>query len=67
MGDVDNDGDHDMLLHFKTQELDLTKERTEATLKGETYDEIQITGTDSVNIVPKGNGHRKGGEKKKKK
>lgn len=54
MEDVDNDGDHDMLLHFMTQELDLIKESTEATLEGETYDGIQIVGTDSVNIVPKG-------------
>ncbi|MCK5509273.1 MAG: right-handed parallel beta-helix repeat-containing protein [Desulfobacterales bacterium] len=54
MEDVDNDGDHDMLFHFKTQELDLTKDSTEATLEGETYDGVQITGTDSVNIVPKG-------------
>ena len=53
MEDVDNDGDHDMLLHFKTQELDLTKESTDATLEGETFGGIQLTGTDSVKIVPK--------------
>jgi len=62
MEDVDNDGDHDMLLHCKTQELDLTKESTEATLEGETYEGIQIIGTDSVNIVPKGKGNGKKGK-----
>ena len=67
MEDVDNDGDYDMMFHFKTQELDLTKESTEATLEGETIDEIQIKGTDSVNIVPKGKGYDKEGKKKKKK
>ena len=30
--DVDNDGDEDMIFHFKTQELDLDQESTEATL-----------------------------------
>jgi hypothetical protein len=65
MEDVDNDGDHDMLLHFKTQELDLTKESTEATLEGETYDVIKIIGTDSVNIVPKGKGYGKKSKKGK--
>jgi hypothetical protein len=67
MEDVDNDGDYDMMFHFKTQELDLTKESTEATLEGETIDEVQIKGTDSVNIVPKGKGYDKEGKNKKKK
>ena len=53
MKDVDNDGVHDILLYFMTQELELTKESIEATLEGETYDGIQIIGTDSVNIIPK--------------
>jgi hypothetical protein len=51
--DVDNDGDYDMLFYFITQELDLTKENTEAALEGETFYGIQITGTDSVKIVSK--------------
>ena len=59
MEDVDNDGDHDMLLHFKTQELNLTKDSTEAALKGETIGGIPITGTDSVIIVPKCKWHSK--------
>lgn len=63
MEDVDNDGDHDMLFHFKTRELELTKESTEATLGGETYEGVQITGTDTVNIVPKGKGYGKKSKK----
>jgi len=65
--DVDRDGDDDMILHFKTQELDLTKHSTEATLEGETIEGTPIIGTDSVNIVPKGNMHSKKAKKKKKK
>lgn len=59
MEDVDYDSDDDMLFHFKTRELDLTKESTEATLEGETFGGIQIIGTDSVKIVPEGKGYGK--------
>ena len=52
--DVDGDGDVDVLFHFKTQELNLDGDSTEATLTGETFDAVQIEGTDTVNIVPKG-------------
>ena len=51
--DVDSDGELDMLFHFKTQDLDLTEDSTGATLTGKTLDEVDITGTDTVNIVPK--------------
>ncbi len=51
--DVDGDGDLDMLFHFKTQELNLDEDSTEATLTGETNDGTPIQGTDTVNIVPK--------------
>lgn len=54
MEDVDGDGDMDMLFHFKTQDLNLDEDSTEATLTGETIDGIPIEGTDTVNIVPKG-------------
>ncbi len=54
MEDVDDDDDMDLLLHFKTQDLNLTEESTEATLTGTTYGEQPIQGTDTVNIVPKG-------------
>jgi hypothetical protein len=59
MEDVDYDGDYDILFHFMTQELDLTKESTEATMECETIDEVPIIGTDSVNIVPKDNANIK--------
>ncbi len=52
LSDVDLDGDMDLVLHFQTQEIELTKDSTEATLTGETFDAQQIQGTDSVRIVP---------------
>jgi len=53
MEDVDEDEDDDMLFHFKTQELELEEDSTEATLTGKTLGGIDIKGTDTVNIVPK--------------
>jgi len=53
MEDVDYDGDMDMLLHFKTQDLNLNQDSAEATLTGETMGGTPIEGTDTVNIVPK--------------
>jgi len=52
--DVDDDGDLDLLVHFKTQDLNLDEDSTEATLTGETDIGQTIEGTDTVNIVPKG-------------
>ena len=53
--DVDKDGDRDMLFHFKTEELDLGPESTEAALTGDTSSEgIYFMGVDTVKIVPKG-------------
>ena len=49
--DVDGDGDMDMLFYFRTEDLDLTEESTEATLTGTTDDGRVIQGTDTVNIV----------------
>jgi len=49
--DVDDDGDLDLLIHFKTQDLDLDENSTEATLTGKTYSGQPIEGTDSVRIV----------------
>jgi hypothetical protein len=51
--DVNNDGVIDLLFHFKTQELDLIKESTAAILTGKTYDDTDVIGMDTVNIVPK--------------
>ena len=50
--DVDSDGDLDVLFFFKTQELDLDSASIEATLTGKTFNEVNIVGTDTVNIVP---------------
>jgi len=50
--DVDGDGDVDLVLHFKTQNLGLDADSTEATLTGSTYDGQDIQGTDGVRIVP---------------
>jgi uncharacterized delta-60 repeat protein len=52
MEDVDNDGDLDVVMLWEIRKLDLASDSTEARLLGETYDGRQITGTDSVNIVP---------------
>jgi hypothetical protein len=50
--DVDGDGDLDLLFHFRMQALDLTEDSEDATLTGKTTDGHEITGTDSVRIVP---------------
>ncbi len=50
--DVDDDGDTDMILHFRTQDTGIELGDTEATLTSQTTDGIEITGTDSVRIVP---------------
>ena len=51
--DVDDDGDMDMLFHFKTQDMEELKESsTEATLTGTTFGGENIELTDEVRIVP---------------
>jgi len=50
--DVDDDGNDDMLFHFKTQQLNLDENSTEAQLTGETTGGLEISGTDEVRIVP---------------
>lgn len=50
--DVNEDGLLDLVLHFNTQDLDLTDSSTEATLEGLTTNGRCIAGSDSVNIVP---------------
>ena len=45
------DGDQDLLLYFDAKALPLTITSTEATLTGQTYGDILIVGTDSVQIV----------------
>lgn len=51
--DADDDGDVDMLFHFKTQELNLDENSTEATLTSETFGGNSIIGTDEVRIIPR--------------
>ena len=54
MEDVDSDGDMDLLLHFKTQDLNLDANSTKAILTDSIHGKQPIGGTDTVNIVPKG-------------
>jgi len=49
--DVDDDGDIDLLFHFRTPETGIQCGDTEAVLMGETWDGASIRGTDSVNTV----------------
>ena len=51
MCDVDDDGDQDMLFHFRTQDLDLDEYSTEASLTCYVDGEV-FEGRDSVRIVP---------------
>lgn len=50
--DVDNDGDDDIIFHFRTQELALDKNSTEATLTASLLSGEEVSGTDEVRIVP---------------
>jgi len=50
--DVDDDGDDDMMFHFRTQDLNLDQDSTEATLTGQTTQGVLIEGSDEVRIVP---------------
>jgi len=50
--DVDDDGDIDLILHFRTQSTGITAEDTGVTLTGETDSGMAFTGTDAIKIVP---------------
>jgi len=50
--DVDDDGDDDIIFHFRTQELDLDQNSTEATLTAQLLTQEDVSGTDEVRIVP---------------
>jgi predicted outer membrane repeat protein len=52
MQDVDQDGDLDLLLTFKIQDLILDANSTEASLTGETLEGVPIQGMDMVHIIP---------------
>ena len=49
--DVDFDGDIDLLFFFKTQELNLDENSTNATLTGMTFEDVSIVGRDAIMIV----------------
>jgi len=50
--DVDNDGDTDLLFHFRLGDSSLTCDSIEGTLLGATFDGSAIVGTDSVRMIP---------------
>jgi hypothetical protein len=50
--DVDDDGDLDLVLHFRTQDTGIAPGDTEACVTGQTYDGVPIEGCDSVRTVP---------------
>ena len=52
VADLNRDGRLDLLLHFSTQDLQLTPTATDAVLKGRTFSGQLIRGTDSIRLVP---------------
>jgi len=52
--DVNVDGYLDLILHFRTNELDLSPSDVEATLTGHLVNGAQFMGTDAIRIVPPG-------------
>jgi len=52
--DVNGDGYLDLLLHFRTQDLQLTRTSTEGVLYGETFSGQRIRGADAVQVVSHG-------------
>ena len=49
--DVDDDGDVDLVFHFRLGDTNLTSESTEGSLSGETLDGVAITGCDDVQMI----------------
>ena len=52
VADLNRAGRLDLLLHFRTQDLQLTPTSTEAVLKGKTFSGQLIRGVDSIRLVP---------------
>jgi len=51
--DVDDDGDLDLLFHFRWGETELGCDTETAGLNGTTFDEVSIYGEDHITIVPR--------------
>ena len=49
--DVNDDGYPDMVFHFKTRDTGIICGDTKATLMGDTFDGLSVTGTDTVKTV----------------
>ena len=49
--DVDDDGDMDLVLRFRTQETGIQCGDAQATLTGETWDKISVEGSDAIQTV----------------
>ena len=61
--DIDDEGDIDLILHFRTQATGIAEDDTEVTLVGETDSGTVFTGTNTIKIVPsKANGAGQGNE-----
>jgi hypothetical protein len=54
--DVDDDGDTDLMFHFRLGDTGLGCDSTQGALGGETLDGQAIAGTDSVNMIDHGGG-----------
>jgi hypothetical protein len=50
--DLDDDGDIDLILHFRTQATGIAEDDTEVTLAGESDSGTAFSGTDVIKIVP---------------
>ena len=51
LGDVNNDGDIDLLLHFRTQETGIRCDDIEASVVGQTFDGMPFEASDSIKTV----------------
>jgi len=51
LGDVDSDGDTDLILHFRTPQTGIACGDTSASLIGATFDYRPIEGTDTIRTV----------------